>query len=269
MRWLLHNPIFIKARILEARNYRRSPSSFWLKQMGLVWCVLIPVGWTALMSLPPVLDAVSPKVNWTRFGAALNQLGENSMTALAFSYFLVLVAAIHLALNSTSASVTTEREKKTFESLQSTMLSAAEIVAGRMTTGLYPLFRELAILSPVVIGLGLLAGRAGTALSCLGLLASTALAYGAVGLWSSYRSRSTALANRMAVGIAGLMLIGPVLLWGLTDSPQTMLLHPAYAAVLVDREGLLPVLLVTAFHICATAWLWLDCWRMERSAVRV
>ena len=263
-----NNPIFFKYRLLEKREYRRSKSSFWVKQMLLVWCVLLPLAWVVMMTLPQILDSLTPKYDASRLFEALDGLATNWLGALGYSHLIVLTVAIGIALNGTCNLVTGEREKKTFESLQSTMLSATEIVNGRLMSGLWPVLRELTIVSPLVLFLGLVSGFAFKADLCVSLLYSTVFFYGMVGLWSSYFSKSTQNANRMATGIAASLVIGLPVLAGLSGFWDLMRLHPIYASCLLE-EGFGPVILVTAFHFCGAALLWLDALRRERSAVRI
>lgn len=269
MQALWNNPIFFKHRLLERREYQRSRSNFWLKQMSLVWCVLIPLLWVGLMVLPEVLDSFKPEYNPARLRLALTHLVANWLGALTLSYFVVLMVAIGLAISNTSALVTNEREKKTFESLQSTMMSSSEIVNGRLLSGLWPVFRELLIVSPLALVLGTAASFGFQTLMCLGLLVSTVMFYGAIGLWSSYLTRSTQNANRLAAGIAASLLVGLPVLSMLLENQFLLHLHPVFSSVYLTREGATPLLLLTAFHFCGTGLVWLDALRRERSAVRV
>jgi len=268
MQALWNNPIFYKYRLLEKREYRKSKSNFWVKQMLLVWCVLVPLAWVVMMTLPEVLDALTPKYKPEQLYVALNHLSSNWLGALGYSHLIVLMVAIGIAINGTTSLVTGEREKKTFESLQSTMMSPTEIVNGRVLAGLWPVLRELTIVSPLALLLGLISGFAFKALLCVCLLYSTVLFYGMVGLWSSYFSKSTQNANRLATGIAASLVVGIPVVASLTSNWELMRLHPVYASCLLD-EGFAPVILVTAFHFCGAALLWLDALRRERSAVRI
>lgn len=269
MQALWNNPIFYKARLLEKREYRRSKSSFWVKQMGLVWCVLVPLLWVAVMTFPEIMDAFAPKYKPVQLQQALEHLTGNWLTALTLSYYVVSLVAIGLALSSTSSLVTGEREKKTFESLQATMLSPTEIVNGRLMCGLYPVLRELLIVTPLGIVLGTLAGFGLNSFLCASLLYSTVAFYGMVGLWSSYVSKSSQNSNRLASGAAGSLLVGIPLLSLLMGNDFLLHLHPVFATGYLSSEGWGPVVLVTAFHFTAAALLWLDALRRERSAVRV
>ena len=268
MQALWNNPIFFKYRLLENREYRRSKSSFWVRQMSLVWCVLVPLAFVAMLGLPEILDSLSPAYNQEKLISALSRLAQSWLGALTLSHFLVLMVAIGLSLHGTSAQVTAEREKKTFESLQSTMMSATEIVNGRLASGLWPVLRELLIVAPLALVLGAVAGWGFKALLCIALLFSTVAFYGMVGLWSSYCCKSTQNAHRLACGVAGSLLILTPLASALTDTTLPMQLHPLYASFSLT-QGIAPVLLVTAFHVCAASVLWLDALRRERSAVRI
>lgn len=263
-----NNPIFFKYRLLEKREYRRSKSSFWVKQMVLVWCVLVPLAWAGVMAMPELLDSVSPKVNLDRLYMAIYNLEQSWLKALTLSHFIVLLVSIGIAINGTSSLVTGEREKKTFESLQSTMLTPTEIVNGRLMSGLWPVLRELCIVAPLALLLGVIASEGFKALLCVALLFSTVAFYGMVGLWSSYCNKSTQNSNRMATGIAASLLVGtPVVAW-LSGAGFLVSFHPVYASWLLG-DGWSPVFLVTAFHFCCAALLWLDALRRERSAVRI
>lgn len=268
MQALWNNPIFFKYRLLESREYRRSKSSFWVRQMSLVWCVLVPLAWVAMLALPAILDSVSPVYSQEKLLQALFNLSRDWLGALTVSHFLVLLVAIGLSLHGTSSQVTAEREKKTFESLQSTMLSASEIVNGRLASGLWPVLRELLIVSPLALVLGAIAGFGFKALLCIALLFSTVAFYGMVGLWSSYCCKSTQNAHRLASGVAGSLLVLIPLASALTESKMLLLLHPVYASGSL-ADGILPVLLVTVFHVCGASLLWIDALRRERSAVRI
>ena len=268
MQALWNNPIFFKYRLLENREYRRSKSSFWVRQMSLVWCVLVPLAFVAMLALPEILDAISPQYDQGRLYNAIFNLTRQWLGALTISHFLVLLVAIGLSLHGTSSQVTGEREKKTFESLQSTMMSATEIVNGRLASGLWPVLRELLIVSPLALLLGAVAGFGMKALLCIALLFSTVAFYGMVGLWSSYCCKNTQNAHRMAAGVAGSLLILTPLAAALTSNESLLMLHPVYASGAL-AQGAMPVLLVTAFHFCAASLLWLDALRRERSAVRI
>jgi|EP01012_Entosiphon_sulcatum_P066898 hypothetical protein len=268
MQALWNNPIFYKYRLLEKREYRRSKSSFWIRQMSLVWCVLVPLGFVAMLALPEILDSISPKFDQARLYLALTTLASKWIGALSLSHFLVLMVAIGLSLQGTSSLVTAEREKKTLESLQSTMMSPTEIVNGRLASGLYPVLRELLIVSPLALCLGAVAGFGLKTLLCIALLFSTVAFYGMVGLWCSYLCKNTQHANRMASGVAGSLLILVPLAAKLSGEDSLMMLHPVYASYWLS-DGVMPVILVTAFHFCAASLLWLDALRRERSAVRV
>ncbi|MBS2035407.1 hypothetical protein JST97_10485 [bacterium] len=268
MQALWNNPIFYKYRLLEKREYSRSKSSFWVRQMSLVWCVLIPLGFVAMLALPEILDSISPKFDPARLYVALSSLASRWVGALTLSHFLVLMVAIGLSLHGTCSLVTAEREKKTLESLQSTMMSPTEIVNGRLASGLYPVLRELMIVSPLALMLGAMAGFGLKALLCIALLFSSVAFYGMVGLWSSYMCKNTQHANRMASGVAGSLLILVPMASQLSGESSFLMLHPVYASFSL-AEGVIPVILVTAFHFCAASLLWLDSLRRERSAVRV
>jgi len=269
MQALWNNPIFYKSRILERREYQRSKSSFWVKQMGLVWCVLVPLAWVAFMAFPEIMDSVASQADFVRLRKALDHLAQMWMTALTFSYFIVLLVAIAIALNGTSSLVTGEREKKTFESLQATMLTPSEIVGGRLLTGLWPVMRELLIVAPLGLALGTLAGFGFQALMGVLLLFSTIGFYGAVGLWCSYCSKNTQFANRMASGLAGSLLVGVPLFSMLFDQEALLRFHPVFASAYLTTEGFGPVISVTAFHLIGATLLYLDTLRRERSAVRI
>lgn len=268
MQALWNNPIFFKSRLLEKREYRRSKSSFWVKQMVLVWCVLVPLGWAGVMAMPELLDSISPKVNLDRLYMAVYNLEQSWLKALSFSHFIVLLVAIGIAINGTSSLVTGEREKKTFESLQSTMLSPTEIVNGRLLSGLWPVLRELTIVAPLALLLGLIASEGFKALLCVSLLYSTVAFYGMVGLWCSYVNKSTQNSNRMATGVAASLLVGIPVAALLSGAHFLLSMHPVYASWQLSA-GWAPVFLVTAFHFCCAALLWLDALRRERSAVRI
>ncbi|MFN8606750.1 MAG: hypothetical protein U0931_04420 [Vulcanimicrobiota bacterium] len=268
MQALWNNPIFYKYRLLEKREYSRSKSSFWVRQMSLVWCVLVPLGFVAMLSLPEILDAISPEFNQGRLYLALTELADKWIGALTLSHFLVLMVAIGLSVHGTCSLVTAEREKKTLESLQSTMLSASEIVNGRLASGLYPVLRELFIVSPLALFLGALAGFGLKSLLCIALLFSSVAFYGMVGLWCSYLCKNTQYANRMASGVAGSLLILVPMASKLSGKGWMLLLHPVYASFSL-AQGVMPVILVTAFHFFGASMLWLDALRRERSAVRV
>ena len=268
MQGLFSNPIFFKHRLLERREYKRSKSSFWIKQMSLVWCVLIPLAWVAMVAFPEILAAFSPSFDKPKLLAALYHLSLNWLGALIFSYFIVLLATIGIATHSTSSLVTGEREKKTYESLHSTMMTSTEILNGRLMCGLWPVLRELVIVTPLALGLGALAGYGFKAFLCLLLLFSTVAFYGMVGLWSSYASKNTTQANRLAGGVCGSLLVGIPIVSLLSGNSDLLRLHPVFASGFLS-EGFGPVLLVTLFHLLGASLLWLDSLRRERSAVRV
>jgi len=180
----------------------------------------------------------------------------------------VLLMAIGLATHGTSSLVTGEREKKTYESLHSTMLTSTEILNGRLMCGLWPVLRELLIVSPLALALGTLSGFGFKSLLCVLLLFSTVAFYGMVGLWSSYASKNTTHANRLAGGVIGSLVVGLPILSGLSGQEDLLRLHPLFATGFLS-EGIGPVLLVTVFHVFGASLLWFDSLRRERSAVRV
>jgi len=235
MNSLWENPIFLRSRQVEARALGSGPRA-WLSRFGGGLLILLgPLAAYLFFGFESVLH---DPIGWTR--QALGPI-------LGFSAFLFVLYTGTRALNGTFSAISLEKEQKTYDSLLSTLLTPNDVVAGKLAAGLWPVVRELLLVAPLGLALGTVAGFPLKALLFTALCLVSALLFGLLGLWSSYSSPTSPLANRKSTGCAAALLIGgPVLDWfihvvnfraGAEFQPVFTVLSPLAAASSISSGG--------------------------------
>jgi hypothetical protein len=256
MKSLWDNPIFVRSRQVENRLLGSGARAWLVRYRAPCLIVLGPL----LLYLLFGLDAVR-RNPWSWLHDVLPAI-------LGFSAFLFILYVSMRALNGTFSAICLEREQKTYDSLLATLLTPDDVLAGKLAAGLWPVVRETLAVAPLGLGLGLLAGVAGQALLILGLCLSCALFFGLIGLWASFTSPTTPLANRKGTGLVAFCLVGgPVLDWmgyllaapcrlgGPEFVPVLTVLCPLAAATSIGR-GSLTWLATLTVYAAGCAFLW-------------
>lgn len=237
MNSLWENPIFLRSRQVESRALGSGPRAWMARFGGGVLILLGPLAAYLFFGLESVLQ---DPLRWVH-----QVLGP----ILGFSAFLLVLYSVTRALNGTFSAISLEKEQKTYDSLLSTLLTPSDVVAGKLAAGLWPIVRELLITAPLGVTLGVVAGYPTQALLFVALTLVCAVFFGVLGLWASYSSPTSPLANRKASGIAAFLMIGgPVVDWfihvvnvrsGADFQPVFTLLSPLAAASSISSGSLL------------------------------
>ena len=200
MRSWLENPIFHRTLQVEQRK-SGSGLKAWLRRCGvalLVW--LLPLGLITLFCMETLLKRPGEELLWIL------------QRSLDISAFLMLLHCISKAAHGTLNGISLEKEQKTYESLQATLLSPREIVTGKLLSGFLPTWRDLAVTFPLALLMGIACGRPGMAVTYYAVILATSLVLAALGLASSYTAISTqAATHKSTLGVAGLMFAAPLL----------------------------------------------------------
>ncbi|MBI3925072.1 MAG: hypothetical protein HY319_05990 [Armatimonadetes bacterium] len=188
---LWENPIFVRARQVEERALNGGLKAF-LHRYGVSFMLLLgPLGLC--------LSLTSDLRTWDRDVLA---------PALAFSGFMLVIYFTFKALGSTLGAVSVEKEQRTYDPLLGTLLGPREVVAGKLASALWPVFRELAGVAPAALVLGSLAGAPVETASFVLLCGASVLFFGLLGLWASFAANSTRRASRVATTLAALCILG-------------------------------------------------------------
>lgn len=114
IRWF-ENPIFAKTVQVENRKLGTGPQA-WLRRYGVAWLIwLVPLGLISLFSLENLLRNPD-EVRWV------------FQISLKISAFFMLLHCVSKSVHGTINGISLEKEQKTYESLQATLLTPAEIV---------------------------------------------------------------------------------------------------------------------------------------------
>lgn len=120
-------------------------------------------------------------------------------------FFYILISSV----NNTQFSFTREKEQRTYDGLVSTLMKPAEILSGKLISGMYPVAYSLILYSPLFFVLGLFSG-----LSMMGLVIvfSFSLLFSwfcsVVGLFASAYSSSSGRAQSVSTAIIGSLIAG-------------------------------------------------------------
>ena len=250
MNSLWENPIFLRSRRVAARALGSGPKA-WLSRYGGGLLILLgPLGCYLFFGFESVLR---DPWGWPR-----QVLGP----ILGFSAFLLVLYTVTRALNGTFSAISLEKEQKTYDSLLSTLLTSSDVVGGKLAAGLWPIVRELLVVSPLGVALGALAGYPLQALLFMGLCGCCALLFGMIGLWASYSSPTSPLANRKGTGLTAALLIGgPLVDWflhvisyrsGADFQPVFTALSPLAAASSISNGS--PLWMATFLLYLGVAW---------------
>ena len=196
---LSENPIVHRAMSLEKRKHQPGFVSFIKRRyVGmLVWFLPLLIFFFE-MSDPAKWDCPS--------------LAAASRSCLQTAGLFSLLCFAIRAVQSTSSSITQEREQRTFESMTSTLLGPSEVVVGKLWVAVAPLIRESFEWLPLALLLGFF-GHMTLAVAQLQLLTLTIIGFSAlVGMLFSYWARSSQDAGRLAgVSVFAWLLVLPTL----------------------------------------------------------
>lgn len=199
MRSWFDNPIFHRALQVERRKIGSGPKA-WMRRCGvavLLW--LIPLGILLVFNLEQLFRAPS-------------SIGWITGLSLGISSVFMLLHVISKATHGTLNGICLEKEQKTYESLQSTLLNPREIVGGKLLTGLWPTLRDLAVTLPGVLLLSLVSHQTTMVLGSYSVMLFTAVVLGCVGLVCSYKAQSTHAATQQStLWVSCLLFAGPLL----------------------------------------------------------
>lgn len=241
--WLRVNPIIVK----ELRSRMRGPRAFITLTITLLLTGAVMYGMLQLVT------AMSRNYGSTILSS---QVGQVLLTALAFLE-LVMVCAITPAV--TAGAISGEREKQTYEMLQATPLSPANLVWGKLVSALSYVFLLLFAAVPlgsVVFIFGGVVAR--DMLKALLVLAVLAVAFGVLGLFMSALFGRTGRATVASFLIVMVLVFLPMVVgfasalvpnstparWMLAGSPiglllSTMELAPGGAGGVMDIFSML------------------------------
>jgi hypothetical protein len=188
-----NNPIFAK----ELRGLIRQPHS----RSVLTFYLVILAGITFLLYVTIIsANAVNPDPDIRR------TLGKTIFLAITFAQLVAIMFAAPLF---SADSITSERENKTFDLLQITLLPIKSIVRGKLFAGVR--FTLMLLLSslPLQSSAYLLGGlTASEFIVSIVLLITTTVFLCSISVWASTRSGRTSSAMGLAYTIASIVLIG-------------------------------------------------------------
>lgn len=188
---LFSNPVYIKDTVIRARQQKKV--RFRLPE---------GVGYLTLLMVPPIIGAVSYQINKSGFQETMKY------TFAAICVLQVLIFCYRASIQA-SETVAGEKERRTFESLATTIMPPLEIAKGKYWSVFYPLARELTILLPVFTLIGLLSGFGIDNVLLIYLLTILDTAFFAsTGLYHSTKSFNTTGARSGAIGTLVFMIIG-------------------------------------------------------------
>lgn len=260
------NPIFVRSRQVERRALGSGLRAFLHKYGGGLLILFGPLGLCLLFAADEIYDRP-----WSWFCDAMGPV-------LSFSAFLLVLYFTGRALNGTFNVITAEKEQKTFDTLVATRITPSELVVGKLASGLWPVLRELAVVAPLGIALGLVAGYPGPSLVFVLLCLSSAFFFSLIGLLTSYSCSSTQRASRRSTALASFFLIGgPMVDWflyGLVGlggrggefTPVAMYLSPLAAAASITSHGAALWVGTMALYALGSAVLWTVLLRMAQQA---
>ena len=185
MRSCFDNPIFNRTLQVEHRKIGSGPKA-WIRRCGmagLIW--LLPMVFLTLFNLENL--TLRP-----------HEFYGLIQVSVGVSTFFTLLHGISKATHGTLNGICLEKEQKTYESLQSTLLSPQEIVGGKLLTGLWPTARDLAVTFPFALLMGLAGHQARAVLGCYAVITATSLVLGCIGLVCSYRAASIQIATQQS-----------------------------------------------------------------------
>jgi ABC-2 type transport system permease protein len=214
MRVFALNPIIVK----ELRTRMRGVRPYLILTLFLLLLALTGLAIFQLMQ------------QQARFGMTVlsAQVGQALFRGLAFVELLLVVC---LAPALTSAAISGERERLTYDMLLATPLRPGQILWGKLVATLGYLFMLIFAAIPVFSVVLVFGGVEPKALlKALALLVATAVCFGAIGLCCSALLRSTARAMLLALLIVLALVMLPLLassVWGQISTPPGQAPPPA------------------------------------------
>lgn len=145
---LWENPIFVRARQVEARRLGSGLHSFLCRFGGALLLVFGPLAVTMFFTAGELL--MDPTTWVTRW------LGG----VVGFTAFLGILYVTMKAASATAGAISLEKEQKTYECLLATRLRSDEVLAGKLAASLWPVCRELLAAAPLALALGIISGHA-------------------------------------------------------------------------------------------------------------
>ncbi len=186
-----NNPIYLKEKIIRERGKkkRRFPIPEW-------------TGYLAILLMPLFFLMAFNKWNY-------NILNEGIKVTFGITCYLQILYFCYRALSTSFSLIVKEKEQRTFTGIITTPVTAEEIMRGKFFSAFCPVVKELTILLPLFLLLGMFAK-----LTILKLLGVYFLSLGYIifiitgGLWASTRARNSQTAHSWTGGIIGFMLLG-------------------------------------------------------------
>ena len=225
---LLDNPIFLKDfKIRERKESRKK--------------VRIPgyLGYLAVLTLPLLI--VGAIFLASNSSATTYWWDEFIKITMVITIFLQLFYFIFKSITFSFPLFSSEKERRTYGGLISSMLTAKEILMGKFLVAFYPLFLELTGFFPLFIGLGLLFKLKITQIFAVYIInLIVILFFTLLGLYCSLTSASSSKSHSRAAFIAGFLVVGTLLIDAIIATlfsdfiPFTVFLNPgaAFASVL-------------------------------------
>ena len=186
---VINNPIFVRARQVENRR-SRGFKGFVMRYLGATLVLFCPL----LLTL--VCEAYSE--GWAFFFGPAHRVLDLLTACMGLSTFLLPIFVVARSLNGTFGAFSQEYEKQTLDSMLGSRLSADEILIGKLAAGIWPVWREWAVVSPFILAFGQILGHPVLALAMVLFCFGMALFLGVLGLWASAGATSSAQANRKA-----------------------------------------------------------------------
>lgn len=194
------NPLLVK----ELRGRMRSARAF----------VLLTVYLLLLSCLTSLIYYISSSHFSPGSGPQTAYLGKAILSSVVLIE-LVLVSFIPSSL--TASAICGERERKTYEVLRTTLLSARRLVIGKLTSALAYVFMLILATVPLKSLAFMLGGvEVEELVLALLILLVTAFAFAAIGLFCSAIARTTRVATALSGGMVALVVLGPLLLAALS-----------------------------------------------------
>ncbi len=245
---LWENPIFVRARQVEARRQGKGLQAFVTRFGGGMALVLGPLAVTMFFTAGELL--VNPE-KWV-----YTWLGS----VVGFTAFLGILYLTMRAVSATAGAISLEKEQKTYECLLATRLRSDEVLAGKLAAHLWPITRELMAAAPIALGLGILSGHALQSVLFVCLAVTCVSLFGLLGTWASYTSISSQQASRKAMFLAlGFVLMGPMvdfLLYGLIGPSTGYVPLATLSSPMVAAWSVLSLSNPAPMQAWQWAWAW-------------
>ncbi len=186
-----NNPLYLKEKIIQKRG--RGKRRFSIPES---------TGYLAILLMPLFFLMAFNKWNYTI-------LNDGVKITFGITCYLQILYFCYRALSASFYLIVKEKEQRTFLSIITTPITPEEILKGKFLSAFCPVAKELTLLFPLFLLLGILAK-----LSILKLLGVYFLSMGYIifiitgGLWASTIARNSQVAHSWTGGIIGFMPLG-------------------------------------------------------------